>query len=160
MSGSASGGSIQRMRGNVLILERANVKWWNKPLALYHGRALPAELVILDREVRSPEQGAWLNSRGMRLGVIDLQPDTSGRLRTVRVDLPQFVSKTLADLYHRAGVTKGCPDLVIWDPRGETLRLVEVKCPDWDAPSAEQALFLATAAEDGIVASVAEWRFL
>lgn len=144
----------------MLLLDRANVKWWNKPLALHHGRALPAELVVLDREVRSPEQGAWLNSRGMRLGVIDLQLDASGRLRTVRVELPKFVSETLADLYCRAGVRKGCPDLVIWDLRGKTLRLVEVKCRDWDAPSAEQAQFLATAGECGIVASVVEWRFL
>jgi VRR-NUC domain len=144
----------------VLLLDRANVKWWNKPLALHHGRALPAELVILDREVRSPEQGAWLNSRGTRLGVIDLQQDASGRLRTVRIELPKFVSETLADLYGWAGVTKGCPDLVIWDLRRETLRLVEVKCPDWDAPSAEQAQFLATAGERGIISSVVEWRFL
>ncbi|TKB93196.1 MAG: hypothetical protein E8D40_03555 [Nitrospira sp.] len=96
----------------------------------------------------------------MRLGVIDLQLDASGRLRTVRVELPKFVSETLADLYCRAGVRKGCPDLVIWDLRGKTLRLVEVKCRDWDAPSAEQAQFLATAGECGIVASVVEWRFL
>ena len=124
----------------MLLLDRANLKWWNKPLALHHGRALPAELVILDREVRSPEQGAWLNSRGTRLGVIDLQPDASGRLRTVRIELPKFVSETLADLYGWAGVTKGCPD--------------------WDAPSAEQAQFLATAGERGIISSVVEWRFL
>jgi hypothetical protein len=132
----------------VLLLDRANVKWWNKPLVFHHGRALPAELVVLDREVRSPEQGAWLNSRGMRLGVIDLQLDASGRLRTVRVELPKFVSETLADLYCRAGVRKGCLDLVIWDLRGKTLRLVEVKCPDWDAPSAEQAQFLACIIHD------------
>jgi VRR-NUC domain len=148
------------LRGNMLLLERANVNWWNKPLALHHGLALPAELVILDREVRFPEQGAWLNSRGTKSGVIGLRPDAGGRLRTVRIELPKFVSEALAALYCLAGVTKGCPDLVIWDLQGETIRLVEVKCRDWDAPSAEQAQFLATAGERGIAAAVVEWRFL
>lgn len=143
----------------MLLLERAPTRWWNKPLAFSEGRALPAELIVLWRETGIDEQGAWLNSRGTGSGVIDLVPDATGRLKTVRMPLPAFVSHAIQDLYRRAQVTRGCPDLVVWRPASEQIRLVEVKCPDWDSPTPEQAAFLAAAKAAGIPATVVEWRF-
>lgn len=144
----------------MLLFQRAPTKWWNKPLALSDGQALPAELLVLRRETGAHEQGAWLNSRGTGSGVIDLAADATGRLRTVRRSLPLFVGHTLQELYRRAKVTRGCPDLVIWRATSEEIRLIEVKCPDWDAPTPEQAAFLAAAETMGITATVVEWRFV
>jgi hypothetical protein len=143
----------------MLLLERSDVYWWQKPLARVGGRALPAELVILHEKLRRGESGAWLNSRGITSGAVDLQPDSSGKLRTVRVTLPSFVSETLSDLYARTGLTKGAPDLVIWNESARHLRFVEVKCPDWDEPSEQQLLFHAAAQAMGIDCSIVEWRF-
>ena len=144
----------------MLLFERAQAKWWNKPLALSEGRALPAELLVLRRETGVDELGAWLNSRGTGSGVIDLVADATGRLRTVRRSLPPFVGQALRELYRRAQVTRGCPDLVIWCPASEQIRLVEVKCPDWDVPTPEQTTFLTVAETMGIAATVVEWRFV
>ena len=79
---------------------------------------------------------------------------------TKRKRLPAFVSKALAAIYEKSGLPKGCPDLVIWQPASERLRLVEVKCPHWDRPSAEQAEFMRVAASMGIPTSIAEWEFV
>jgi len=140
------------------VLRSAGEKWWGKPLVLFEHRHLPAELVVLAMELRPGESGAWLNSRGTETGVVDLvRTDTS--YRTQRAPLPEFVSQTLVRLYDAAGVRKGCPDLVIWDAQTKAVRLVEVKCPQWDRPSDEQDLCLRVARSLGVPASVVEWKF-
>jgi hypothetical protein len=53
-----------------LSFDRSDVRWWQKPLVRVGDRDLPAELVILQRELRPGEAGAWLNSRGTKSGVV------------------------------------------------------------------------------------------
>jgi hypothetical protein len=57
-----------------LRFKSAGSKWWQKPLALYQGKQLPAELIILQGELGAGEHGVWLNSRGLKSGVEDLIP--------------------------------------------------------------------------------------
>jgi hypothetical protein len=143
----------------MLLLNRSDVRWWQKPLARFAGRVLPAELVILQENVQPGESGAWLNSRSVTSGVVDLVPDSSGSLRTVRATLPSFVSEVLRELYGSTRLTKGAPDLVIWNEATRRVRFVEVKCPEWDEPSTHQQLFHETARTAGIECSIVEWRF-
>lgn len=141
------------------LFDRSDVRWWQKPLVLAGGRHLPAELVILQLELRPGEAGAWLNSRSKTSGVVDLIPDHSGRLKTHRIRFPQFVTNRLLASYARAGVAKGTPDLVIWSEAGNYIRFVEVKCPDWDRPSADQILFHDALRALGSQCDIIDWRF-
>ncbi len=142
-----------------LRFKSADSKWWQKPLALHQGRQLPAELIILQSELGAGEHGAWLNSRGLKSGVSDLVSTGQKGLKTCRVPLPAFVSKSLRQLYEKANVKKGCPDLVIWNITTRSMRLVEVKCPHWDRPTPEQLLFIQAAESVGIGAKIVEWEF-
>lgn len=148
----------------MLRFQRWPGKWWNKPLVDLGDRILPAELAVLAAEVGPCEQGAWINSRGTKTGVVDLVPEPSAAdpqaFETSRKPLPRFVSEALAAVYERSGLSKGCPDLVIWDLMSQRLRLVEVKCPHWDRPSIEQTKFMQVAFEMGIPTSIAEWGFV
>jgi len=114
---------------------------------------------VLSSELAPGEQGAWLNSRGTGSGVVDLVSDSKAAsgFRARRIALPPFVTAKLRELYSRSHLAKGCPDLVIW--RAGAVRLVEVKCPHWDAPSIEQARFMRTAAKLGVATQVVEWEF-
>jgi hypothetical protein len=143
----------------MLRLQRSGITWWQKPLTLVAGRALPAELAVLAAELGPDEAGVWLNSRGTRTGVVDLLEIVPGKFKTKRAPLPRFVSTMLSALYASTGLTKGAPDLVIWSLSTQSMRLVEVKCPHWDKPSPEQLKFLAAAAESGLETSIAEWEF-
>lgn len=136
--------------------------WWRKPLVQAGNRVLTAELAVLASEVGEGEQGVWLNSRGRTSGVIDLVPrstrlDTS--FETRRAPLPPFVTSALERLYARVQVAKGCPDLVIWRAVLQSIRLVEVKCPHWDATSSEQERFMSAAPALDIPTKVVEWEF-
>ncbi len=146
----------------MLSFRKANVYWWRKPLVLTGNRALTAELAVLASELGEGEQGVWLNSRGRTSGAIDLVPRSTrlgASFETRRVPLPPFVTSVLERLYAQAQVAKGCPDLVIWRAVPQSIRLVEVKCPHWDATSAEQERFLSAAAALDIPAKVVEWEF-
>ena len=146
----------------LIKFDSAGRRWWNKPLVLFEGRELPAELVVLAMQVSAGEHGAWLNSRGTRTGAVDLVASDVGGIRTYktrRVSLPDFVSSFLVKLYRATGLPNGCPDLVVWDMRTQAVRLVEVKCPQWDEPSQEQDRFLRAASDLGIQASIVEWEF-
>src|SRR6266566_4365823 len=74
----------------------------------------------------------------------------SSMKRKRREPLPLFVVKKLEDIYARAQLTRGCPDLVIWRTDRDQFRLVEVKCPEWDKPSDEQRRFIEVAYEIGV----------
>jgi hypothetical protein len=141
------------------LFDPSDLRWWQKPLVQTGGRHLPAELVILQLELRTGEAGAWLNSRGKKSGVVDLIQDQSGKFKTHRVRLPQFVTDRLLAAYARAGVAKGAPDLVIWSGAGANIRFVEVKCPDWDRPTADQLLYHEAVRALGSQCTIAEWRF-
>jgi hypothetical protein len=52
------------------LFSKSDRRWLQKPLVRADGRDLPAELVILKRELRPGEAGAWVNSRGKRSGVV------------------------------------------------------------------------------------------
>ena len=146
----------------MLRFRKANVSWWRKPLVLFGERVLTAELAVLASELGESEQGVWLNSRGRTSGVIDLIPCSichGGSFKTRRVPLPPFVASALGRLYSHAHVTKGCPDLIIWHATAHRIRLVEVKCPHWDAASAEQNRFMSVAAALGVPAKIVEWEF-
>ncbi len=125
----------------MLHFKRSANRWWQKPLVDIKGRGLPAELVVLEFELRPGEAGAWLNSRGVSSGTVDLTMDKSGSLKTVRIRLPKFVAEKLRQLYATSRLSKGAPDLVLWNGRTHAVRFVEVKCPDWDRPSPEQFQF-------------------
>ena len=137
----------------------ANQKWWNKPLVLVGGRRLPAELVILDLELKDSEEGVWMNSRKPESGVIDLLQLGEADFKTARVSVPGLVTDYLCQVYMAAKLKKGCPDLVIWNRTEELLRLVEVKCPHWDRPTPEQEVFMDSAESIGIPTSIVEWEF-
>lgn len=143
----------------LLQFKSAHIRWWRKPLVRVRGRRLPAELAVLALQIKAGETGAWLNSRGVSSGVVDLIPDagSASGFRTQRAKLPSFVVTTLRRLYHEANLTKGCPDLVIWS--ASEVRLVEVKCPHWDRPSPEQTRFMRVAARLGVATRVVEWEF-
>jgi hypothetical protein len=143
----------------MLYLEPANAKWWQKPLARTDGRVLPAELIVLRSQLKPDESGAWLNSRGVASGAVDLIPGPAGRFKTVRVRLPDFVSAKLRDVYRLAGLKKGAPDLIVWNEKLQYVRFIEVKCPLWDKPSTEQLRFHETARELGSECEVVEWCF-
>lgn len=143
----------------MLHFKRSPHRWWQKPLAEVEGRPLPAELAVLQSELRPGEDGVWLNSRGTSSGVVDLISGTNGKLVAVRVQLPGFVADALRSLYTAFGEKRGVPDLVIWNTERHRVRLIEVKCPDWDRPSEHQVRFHSIAREQGIEVSIAEWRF-
>ena len=146
----------------MLRFDPADMTWWQKPLVQWDGRLLPAELVVLQTELGEGEQGVWINSRGTKTGVSDLIPVRDDPLRdfkTHRIAIPLFVAASLNGLYSAAGVSKGCPDLVIWhEGRGE-VRLVEVKCPHWDSVTPEQEAFMRAAESQNVPVSVVEWEF-
>jgi hypothetical protein len=101
-----------------------------------------------------------MNSRGRRSGVAGIERTADGRTTTVRRTLPDFVAQALGELYQEAGLSRGCPDLVIWNVRTKEIRLVEVKCPHWDRPSLQQDAFMGVAARRGIPTKVVEWEFV
>jgi len=147
----------------MLRFQSSSRKWWNKPLVDLGGRLLPAELAILEAELGPGEQGAWINSRGVKSGVVDLVAETEGAdigFKAERASLPAFVSEALKAVYEKSGLKKGCPDLVIWDSESRCLRLVEVKCPHWDQLTVEQIEFMRAARDLGIPTSIAEWEFV
>lgn len=142
------------------LFKRSRYNWWRKPLVRILERDLPAELVILAEETSQTESGAWLNSRGTNSGVIDLEMDHTGRLKSVRTALPKFVTARLKQVYSEAGALKGIPDLVLWSKAGRYVRFVEVKCPEWDRASPEQMHVHAICRSMGCAVEIAEWRFL
>ena len=143
----------------MIRLTRSGQTWWQKPLAQVAGCPIPAELAILELSLQPGEQGAWLNSRGKRSGVRELQQDETGVFATKRIPLPNFVRSVLDSLYSSTGLVKGCPDLIIWHSGTRKVRLIEVKCPHWDRPSEEQLAFLIAADRLGIETTIVEWEF-
>jgi hypothetical protein len=142
----------------VLKFDPAQQKWWQKPLVMFAGRLLPAELAVLSLELRPSERGVWMNSRGTTSGVVDLIGER-GEYHAQRETLPEFVSETIRRLYKQAHVKKGCPDLVIWNPILQRLRFVEVKNPQWDKPTREQGQFMNVSDTLGIRTNIVEWEF-
>jgi hypothetical protein len=138
---------------------RSAESWWRKPLVQLGSRHIPAELAVLELELRPGEEGAWLNSRGVITGTADLIRDAAGNFKTRRISLPEFVSARLKSLYLASNLSNGAPDLVIWNVTNGSLRLVEVKCPHWDKPSANQLEFLKVAAGTEVEVSIVEWEF-
>lgn len=143
----------------MLRFSRSAQRWWNKPLVQHAGQHLPAELVILSLILRPEEEGTWMNSRGRVSGVAGLDLVDGEKRRTIRRSLPDFVSQALGEVYQEAGLTRGCPDLVIWNIHTRTIRLIEVKCPHWDRPSHDQQAFMRVAAWRRIPTEVIEWEF-
>jgi hypothetical protein len=145
----------------MLRFQRATERWWNKPLVSLSGRILPAELAVLEAELAPGESGAWMNSRSTITGAIDLVlTGTHPAFRTRRIELPEFVSSVLREIYKRANLKRGCADLVIWNSASREVRLVEVKCPHWDKPSRAQRIFFQVAEEMGLESSIVEWEFV
>lgn len=143
----------------MLRFARSPERWWQKPLAQVDGQPLPAELAVLGAELLPGERGAWINSRGTKTGAVDLVRTAHGKLSTRREKLPRFVADLLRSLYDSTGLRKGAPDLVIWNPEKSSVRFIEVKCPHWDRPSAEQLKFLSAARDRGIETTIVEWEF-
>ena len=140
------------------VFQRANAKWWQKPLVEVNGAALPAELAVLQLEKEDCEDGVWINSRGTTSGVVALE-QVAGKFKVVRRTLPNVVSKFLKEAYRSPSLARGCPDLVIWNTSSAKFRFVEVKCPLWDRPSKEQDEFMTYARLQGIAAEIVEWVF-
>jgi hypothetical protein len=104
----------------------SNRRWWNKPLVEWKECHLPAELVILKLKKSEWTNGVWLNSTKLNSGVVDLvEADES--FAAQRVELPEYVKDSLSRIYQLAGVSKGCPDIVLWDSTSNAIHLVEVK---------------------------------
>ncbi|TAK56753.1 hypothetical protein EPO17_03770 [Patescibacteria group bacterium] len=143
----------------MLRFNRANKTWWRKPLAIFRGRTIPAELAVLSTELKPDESGAWLNSRGLASGVVDLM-NVGGETKTARIPLPDCVTESLRKILAAAQLRKGIPDLVIWDAPAKSIRLVEVKCPHWDRPTSEQEIIFETLRRLQIPFKVVEWEFI
>ena len=148
----------------MLQFKPAGTKWWNKPLVDFHGRNLPAELAVLQTELQVEEEGVWLNSRGVTTGVSDLirteTEDGEYKYKTLRIEIPEFVSDAIKLAYLASGLTKGCPDLVVWNSSTLAIRFTEVKCPHWDKVFQEQIDFMKVAEQHGIQTKVVEWEFV
>ncbi len=138
---------------------KSSERWWQKPLVQLGKRHIPAELAVLQMELRVDENGAWLNSRGTITGTVELTRDAAGKFKTKRVKLPAFASNRLRSIYETAGLSRGAPDLITWNQAGSTVRFVEVKCPHWDTPSEEQIHFMNVARKNGTEVSIVEWEF-
>jgi hypothetical protein len=92
-------------------------------------------------------------------GVFDLRQQPNGRFKTVRINLPAFVSEVLKSFYDDRRILRGMPDLVIWDTSTHHVRFVEVKCQRRDKLTHAQIFFIAIAEERGYNATVVEWKF-
>lgn len=143
----------------MIKFQRSDKKWWRKPLVLENNKSLPAELAVLHLSLKEDEQGVWLNSRTTKTGVSDLRENTSGKFKTVRLSLPLYVQDCLRSFYDLPDVSKGVFDLVIWRTSDCSIRFVEVKCPHWDKPTAEQIRFAELAEQKGIANEIIEWEF-
>lgn len=142
---------------------KAQERWWNKPLVIIDEHPLPAEIAILYSELKEGEKGVWMNSRGTKTGVervVECPQENNFKLKTVRVNLPNLLSKTLSEIYASTGLKKGCPDLIIWNENTKNIRFIEVKCPHWDKPSMEQDVFLEEIQNIGLSAIIIEWEFI
>lgn len=100
-----------------------------------------------------------MNTRGTRSGVSDLLKNPNNKFITKRSALPEFVSKSLKDIYEKSGMKKGCPDLVIWNYVNQSVRFVEVKRLNHDSLKKEQIEFMKTANKSGMKTRIAEWDF-
>jgi hypothetical protein len=147
----------------MLQFKPAGTKWWNKPLVNFRSKVLPAELAVLHGDLQSGEAGVWLNSRSVTTGVADLlKIETKGsetKYQTLRIDVPEFVGDAIRMLYAASGLSKGCPDLVIWNLSTLTIRFTEVKCPHWDRVFKEQTEFMHVAEKHEIKTKEVEWEF-
>jgi hypothetical protein len=143
----------------MLQFDRSAHRWWQKPLVHVDGRDLPAELVVLEAQLGAGESGAWLNSRGVTSGVVNVVRDSAGKFKSVRARLPDPVTARLRALYSATGLRKGAPDLVIWDGGALAIRFVEVKNPHWDHVSPEQLSFHRVAAAQSCPVVIVEWEF-
>ncbi len=150
---ASTGGGIRNYR-------QSNEYWWQKPLVECGGQAQPAEVVVLREELQPGELGAWLNSRGVVSGVAELVRDQNGAYATRRISPPPFVSDLLRSLYAGSGLSRGAPDLVIWNAGTGTVRFAEIKCPHWDAPSTDQISFHRYIESAGSQVTVLEWEFV
>ena len=144
----------------MIRFNRSGVKWWQKPLVIYEGKPLPAELAILYHTLRPGESGAWLNSRGTKTGVTGFRELQDGKFKTTRTELPPIVRNCLKAFYSDPEISKGVYDLVIWNTGESQIRFVEVKCPHWDKLTLEQKRFAKHAARKKIMTSIAEWEFI
>ena len=124
--------------------QNSHERWWQKPLVRTTSGPLPAELAVLRLELKDGEDGVWINSRGTKTGVCDLE-SVDGKFKTVRKNFPESVSSFLSDTYKSTVLAKGCPDLVVWNLESEVFRFIEVKCPKWDRLANEQVAFIAHA---------------
>ena|SRR5215471_6713376 len=151
----------------MLRFPRAEAYWWRQPLVRVRRRSLPAELAVLALELGAAEQGSWLNVRPKASGIVELLPLSTRRgpsFRPRREPLPFFVVATLEDIYHRAGLDRGCPELVIWRTDREHFRLVAVKRRSelrrdqkkWDVA---RQRFIEMAWQHGISTKFVEWEF-
>ena len=151
----------------MLRFRRAESYWWRKPLVRVRRRALPAELAVLALELRRHEQGSWLNVRPKASGIVELAPMATRHgpaFRPKRAPLPFFVVAKLEDIYSRAGLSRGCPELVIWRTDRELFRLVAVKWRSdrrrdqrkWDVA---RQRFIEMAWQHGVSTKFVEWEF-
>ena len=143
----------------MISFKKSKTTWWQKPLVIYNGKHLPAELAVLSIDLKENEQGVWINSRGSKSGVIDLERHGRG-FRTRRIEIPLFIASKIERIYKTTIRRKGCPDLVIWNPRTKNIRFVEVKCPHWDRVREGQKEFIQEAKNIGIETIIIEWEFL
>jgi len=142
---------------------KAQERWWNKPLTISLDFPIPAEIAILRDQIKTGEEGVWMNSRGIKSGVERVEKyiqEETFRLKTIRLNLPVFVSETISKIYETTGLKKGCPDLIIWNNTSQIIRFIEVKCPHWDKPSDEQDKFLQEIKDNGMSAEIIEWEFI
>lgn len=151
----------------MLRFRSADAYWWRKRLVVVGKRILPAELAVLARELHPLENGSWLNQRWRASGIVELVPVRAARgptFRTRREPLPLYVVAALEDVYSRARLNRGCPELVIWRTDRDQLRLVAVKRKgeerrDQIKWSADRRRFVETAWARGISTTVVEWKF-
>ena len=152
------------MKGT-LRFRKAKLWWWRKQLVSERGVALPVQLAVLRRELSVGEQGVWMNARERTSGIVELRPYEKGgkpHFRPRREALPFFVASKLEAIYVAGQVAKGCPDLVIWREDPETVKLVDVRGPDWKETTklrrTERERFIEAAARLQVPTRIVMWR--
>ena len=138
----------------------AGAVWWQKPLVLFENQSVPAEIAILRSELKRGEAGIWKNSSSLSTGVIDLRTSAASSFETVRIQIPASITTVLRDLYKVAGLSKGCPDLVVWRKSDARVRFIEIKRKGHDSITKEQEQFISAAQSAGVSVRTIYWDFL
>ncbi|MEP1471756.1 MAG: VRR-NUC domain-containing protein [Halieaceae bacterium] len=140
------------------LFSKSSERWWNKPLVVWNCKSIPAELAVLNIQLETWPNGAWLNSTKLSTGVVDLVGQEASR-KVERIPIPNWVKERLSQIYEQASVSKGCPDVVVWNEDTRAIHLLEVKRYKKDRLSVDQKRYMEVAPQMSVSSEVIEWDY-